>query len=339
MARGLAQAQAAAATAQAQLIAMQVPTATDTPTPTATSTPQPTSTPTLTPTPTATPASAAEWADRYLANTLEGLNTLSLLDFSPERAAALVQTLAQEAGMAFVPVSYKELSSEPWAAFVSPRTPDGTPLPMLFWRNTNGGNEVQGQLLTDVVNALGGSAERLRAACGRAQPGRAAQRSPGPLCSPHDRAAHCARGCVGLRVGTAPARRPLRADLAQQRRARMDLPRPRQPGQPWQTASASCPIFVSMAPCLPTAPLRTQAGIPGVFIEQPPFAGTRFTVRWQPALASDTDPNAPATLNGYRLAATEVAATPLTTLATFLGPAGRRVRPTAPRTWSRGWTC
>ena len=96
MARGLAQAQAAAATAQAQLIAMQVPTATHTPTPTATSTPQPTYTPTLTPTPTATPASAAEWADRYLSNTLEGLNTLSLLEFSPELAAALVQTLAQE---------------------------------------------------------------------------------------------------------------------------------------------------------------------------------------------------------------------------------------------------
>ncbi len=317
MARGLAQAQAAAATAQAQLLAMQIPTATNTPTPTATSTPQPTFTPTLTPTPTATPASAAEWADRYLANALEGLNTLSLLDFSPERAAALVQTLAQEAGMAFVPVSYKELSSEPWAAFVAPRTPDGTPLPMLFWRNTNGGSEVQGQLLTDVVNAL-------------ADP----QRSYVPL-------------AAGLSEGV------LRSDpqgryaalMIEQPAAREDVSalvwaQP-QPGAPfvlvWRSSDDPAWTFraydsqVSLAdgerflpdiridgPLSADSPLRTQAGIPGVFIEQPPFAGTRFTVRWQPALATDADPNAPATLNGYRLAATEVAATPLTTLATFL---------------------
>ena len=317
MARGLAQAQAAAATAQAQLIAMQVPTATNTPTPTATSTPQPTSTPTLTPTPTATPASAAEWADRYLANTLEGLNTLSLLDFSPERAAALVQTLAQEAGMTFVPVSYKELSSEPWAAFVSPRTPDGTPLPMLLWRNTNGGNEVQGQLLTDVVNALADSESGYVPL--------AAGLSQGVLRSdPQGRYAT-------LMVEQPTAREDVSAFVWAQP----------QPGAPfvliWRSSDESAWTFrahdsqVSLVdgerflpdiridgPLPADSTLRTQAGIPGIFIEQPPFAGTRFTVRWQPLLASDTDPNAPATLHGYRLAGTEVAATPLTSLASFL---------------------
>lgn len=226
MARGLSQAQAAAATAQAQLIAMQAPTATNTPTPTATSTPEPTFTPTLTPTPTATPATAGEWADRYLANALEGLNTLSLLDFTPERAAALVQTLAQEAGMAFVPVSYTELSTEPWAAFVSPRTPDGTPLPMLFWRNANGGNEVQGQLLTDVVDALADPQNGYVPL--------AAGLSHGVLRSdPQGRYAALmleqppARGCVCLFVVAAAAGRPFCAGLAQQRRAGVDLPRRR----------------------------------------------------------------------------------------------------------------
>ncbi len=317
MARGLSQAQAAAATAQAQLIAMQAPTATNTPTPTATSTPEPTFTPTLTPTPTATPATAGEWADRYLANALEGLNTLSLLDFTPERAAALVQTLAQEAGMAFVPVSYTELSTEPWAAFVSPRTPDGTPLPMLFWRNANGGNEVQGQLLTDVVDALADPQNGYVPL--------AAGLSHGVLRSdPQGRYA-------ALMLEQPPARVDASAYLWSQP----------QPGAPfvlvWRSSDEPAWTFraadsqVTLAdgerflpdmrvdgPLPADSLLRTQAGIPAVFIEQPPFAGTRFSVRWQPALASDADPNAPDTLTGYRLAATEVAATPLTVLATFL---------------------
>ena len=317
MARGLAQAQAAAATAQAHLVAMQAPTATNTPTPTATSTPEPTATPTLTPTPTATPASAAEWADRYLANALDGLNTLSLLDFSPERAGALVQTLAQEAGMAFVPVSYKELSSDPWAAFVAPRTPDGTPLPMLFWRNTNGGNEVQGQLLTGLVDALADpQSGYVPLAAGLSQ---------GVLRSdPQGRYA-------ALMIEQPTAREDMSALLFAQP----------QPGAPfvliWRSSDEPAWTFraqdsqVSLAdgerflpdvridgPLPADSPLRKQAGIPAVFIEQPQFAGTRFTVRWQPSLASDSDSNAPAMLNGYRLAATEVAATPLTTLASFL---------------------
>ncbi len=276
MSRGLAQAQAAAATAQAHLIAMQVPTATNTPTPTATSTPEPTATPTSTPTPTATPASAAEWADRYLANALDGLNTLSLLDFTPERAGALVQTLAQEAGMAFVPVSYMELSSDPWAAFVSPRTPDGTPLPMLFWRNSNGGNEVQGQLLTGLVTALADpQSGYVPLAAGLSQ---------GVLRSdPQGRYA-------ALMIEQPTAREDVSALLFAQP----------QPGAPfvliWRSSDEPAWTFraqdsqVSLAdgerflpdvridgPLPADSLLRKQAGIPAVFIEQPQFAGTRFT--------------------------------------------------------------
>ena len=152
--RGLSQAQAAAATAQAQRTVFRLPAASATPTETPTETRAPTFTPTSTATPTATPATPAEWADRYFAIALEGLSTLSMLDFTPERAAALVQGLALEQGMSFVPVSYSVLSTEPWAAFVAPRTPDGTPLPMLFWRSATTGNQMQGQILTDAVAAL-----------------------------------------------------------------------------------------------------------------------------------------------------------------------------------------
>jgi hypothetical protein len=317
MARGLAQAQAAAATAQAQMAAIQMPTATDTPVPTATYTPEPTATPTLTPTPTTTPASAAEWADRYLANALEGLNTLSLLDFSPDRAAAMVQTLAQEAGMIFVPVSYRELSREPWAAFVAPRTPDGTPLPMLFWRNANGNNEVQGQLLTDAVNALADPA--------RGYAPLAAGISQGALRSD-------SQGRYGVLMVEEPA---ASADVSAlvwaqpQPGAPFDLVWRSHDEPQWTFRAADSRVTLTdgerflpdvriEGPLPGGSPLRTQAGIPSVFIEQPPFAGTRFTVRWQPVLATDTDPAAPAILKGYRLASTEVAATPLTTLATFL---------------------
>ncbi len=135
--RGLSQAQAAAATAAAQRGALVASTFTPTASATATNTRAPTSTPTSTSTPTPTPSTAGEWAASYITTASEGLNTLSRLDFSPERAAALVERLAQESGMAFVPVSYTQLSDDPWAAFVSPRTPQGDALLMLFWRSAS----------------------------------------------------------------------------------------------------------------------------------------------------------------------------------------------------------
>lgn len=317
MSRGLSQAQIAAATAEAQRVALLAPTATETATATATNTRAPTFTPTSTATPTATPATPEEWAQRYLVNALEGLNTLSLLDFSPQRAQALVGSLAQEAGMAFVPVSYFELSTEPWAAFVSPRTPDGTPLPMLFWRDATGGSEVQGQLLTESLAAL-------------VDP----QTGYAPL-------------SAGLRTGA------LRSD-AQGRYAALMIEQPEagpnlsayvwaqsQPGAAfdlvWRSAEEPgwtfpaadsrvllvdgdrfLPNIVVEGPLPADSPLREQTGMPAIFIEQPPFAATRFAVTWSPELATDTDPAALAQLTGYRLGATEVNATPLTTLANFL---------------------
>ncbi len=316
MSRGLAQAQAAAATAQAQRLAQLIPTATETATATATNTRAPTFTPTATATATATPATEAEWAQRYLADALEGLNTLSLLDFSPDRAAALVEALAQESGMSFVPVSYFELSAEPWAALVTPRTPAGVPLPMLFWRNAAGGSQVQGQLLSGDVAALRDPQSGYTPL--------SAGLSQGVLRSdPEGRYA-------ALMIEQPAAGANLAAYLWSQA----------QPGGAfsliwhssdeagWSFPAAEShvtlregerflPDIQIEGPLPVDSQLRSQANVPSVFIEQPPFAGIRFTVRWQPALASDADAAAPAVLTGYRLAATELAATPLTTLATF----------------------
>lgn len=90
---GLARAQEAAATAEAMRSALGLSLA-PTPSATATETLEPTFTPTRTPTPTATPASPREWAERYFNLAMQGLTTLAALDFTPERAGALVERLA-----------------------------------------------------------------------------------------------------------------------------------------------------------------------------------------------------------------------------------------------------
>ena len=313
--RGLGQAQAAAATAQAQLARLQAITPTQTAT--ATNTRAPTATPTLTPTPTATPATPAEWAERYFFTTLEGLNTLAMLDFSPARAAALTAGLAHAAGMSFVPISYYELASEPWAAFVSPRTPDGVALPMLFWRDATMGNQIQGQLLLDAAGALAG-------ASGGTAP-LAAGLSQGIMQTDNQGNNHV------LMVERPEARGALTAYLWSQL----------QPGSPftltWQSsadpnwffpAAESTVTFADGDRLLPTivvrsplpagSPLRGQLNAPNVFVEQPPFAQQVLETRWQPALASDTDAGAPAQLVGYRLENASLLATPLTALASLL---------------------
>ncbi|MBK8046344.1 MAG: hypothetical protein IPK16_03955 [Anaerolineales bacterium] len=318
MSRGLAQAQAAAATAQAQRENLVLlPTASPTPSETTTATRAPTDTPTSTATPTATPATPAEWAERYLVTALEGLNTLSALDFSPERAAALVQRLAQDSGMAFAPVSYTELSADPWAALVSPRTPDGTTLPFLFWRDTTTNNRIQGQLLATQLAPF--------ADAGSGYTPLATGLSNGVVRSDPQGALHA------LLVERPEASTELSALLLSQP----------QPGAPfevtWRSADEPAwsflaadsavtledadrflPDILIRGPLSTENPLRAQAGAPGLFVEQPQFARQQFNIRWRPALASDTDSTAPATLTGYRLDSAEVDESPLTDLSLFL---------------------
>lgn len=314
---GLSRAQEAAATAEAMRMAFAV-TSTPTASATATETPAPTFTPTLTPTPTSTPASPAEWADRYYNLAMQGLNTLAALDFTPNRAAALAERLAQEQGLVFVPASYHALSHDPWAAFVAPRTPDGAPLPMLFWRSDETGNQIEGQLLLEA------SATMMDTAPGYA-----------PL------AAGIGQGAMGvdsqgirhiLMVERPEARGKLTAYLWAQPL----------PGDPFEivwhsdddpqwnfSASGSevslepneahaLPDLLIAGPLPADSAIRTEEGAAGVFVEQPPFAQQRLQTRWQPLLASDLDPNAAARIVGYRLMQAEVQPTPLSTMATIL---------------------
>jgi len=314
---GLSQVQQAAATAAAMQVT-RAATFTPTASATATETPAPTFTPTLTPTPTATPASPAEWADRYFTLTLAGLNTLAALDFTPARAADLTERLAYAQGLVFVPASYYELSREPWAAFVTPRTPDGTPLPMFFWRSNETGDNIEGQLLLDAVAAL---------------------RDPATGYTPlvagisHGALAVDAQGLRHVVMVERPeARGQLTAYLWSQ-----ELPGGpfavvwRSDEEPqWHFRAADSqvslapdaervlPDLIISGPLPPDSAIRTEEGAAGIFIEQAPFAQQRLETRWQPLLASDLDPNAAARIIGYRLAQAEVQATPLSTLATIL---------------------
>ena len=318
MSRGLSQAQAAAATAAAQRAALVASTFTPTASATATNTRAPTFTPTSTSTPTPTPSTAGEWAERYITTASEGLNTLSRLDFSPERAEALVERLAQESGMAFVPVSYTQLSDDPWAAFVSPRTPQGDALPMLFWRNASLGDLVQGQLLGDVVETL---TDPLTG-----QEPLVAGLSLGVLRSDPQGRYHA------LLIERPEAGSKLSAILLSQAR----------PGGPfsltWRsnddpvwsfqavdstvgfedTDGGWMPDVVIRGPLPVDSPLRERDDLPSVFIEQSPFARQRLEARWKPMLEGNGDPGAPAVLAGYQLQSTTVEPSPLTTLASML---------------------
>jgi len=314
---GVSAAQQAASTAEAMRAAL-ASTFTPTASATATETPAPTFTPTLTPTPTATPASPAEWAERYYNLMLEGLNTLSVLDFSPARADALAQRLAQEQGLTYVPASYFELSAEPWAAFVAPRTPDGVPLPMFFWRSVEIGNQVTGQILTDAVAALADADSGYTPLV--------AGISHGALRTDAQGLSHIvtvdrpeARGKLTVHVWsqTLPGSNfsvVWRSDDDPQwtfRAADTNIVLEEDPDR-------VLPDLLFSGPLPADSVIRTEEGAAGIFIEQAPFAQQRLQARWQPSLASDSDPNAPARLTGYRLAQVEVQATPLSALATIL---------------------
>ncbi len=138
------------ATLGARRAAVLIPTATPTPsltptpsptlsptpslTPTITNTPAPTLTPTPTATATPLPASSEEWVERFQTLATSGLANLTNLEFTPERAQALIRRTAQEQSLIWVPVSYAALSEAPWAALAMPRTPAGETLPVLFWQ-------------------------------------------------------------------------------------------------------------------------------------------------------------------------------------------------------------
>lgn len=311
----------AAATAQAQALLDQiVATATPTPTPTLTQTPTVTPTPSETPTPTPspspspTPASPEEWADRFLQQSLLGLNALAGLEFTAERAEALLRNMAQQQSLIFAPVSHFTLSEQPWAALAVPRTPDGRALPMLFWQEPNDQNRVRGQLLLDQFSepALRSYAE-LRAGLQHGvmrsdEQGRfhalLVERGEGSGPLPVWLLAQPAPGSDFSLIWSSVADPSWAADGAS---GSITLVEPE---------SGFLPDLVVDAPLPAGSELRSVVRAPGTFVEQPPFARQWANSRWTPATFGDL--NAGGAVTGYRLSTAGLRSTPLTSLAQVL---------------------
>jgi hypothetical protein len=305
--------QIAAATSQAEMLALLSPTPTETATTTPTPTDSPTPTPTFTPTPTPTPATDSAWAGSFLANTLDGLNTLAMLDFTPGKAQSLVRRIIEERLLTYVPISYYPLSSDPWAALVTPLTPGGTPVPTLFWRDPAAGNRIRGTLLTGLLGESGVNPL-------------AAGISQGLLRSdPQGR-------LYALLIERPEAGPQLVAWLLAQPEPGADFTLLWYSGsdERWNFSALESelqlveregsvlPDLLISGPLPLDSPLRADRAIPSLFVEQAPFARQRVDVTWSPALATESDPAAPAIATGYKLAATTLQNAPLTVLARLL---------------------
>ena len=321
LARGRGDVQVAVATAQAeaqlaQLGATETPSATptNTETPTITPTPSETPTPTASPTPSPTPASPEEWAGRYRAQALDGLNAITGLDFTSERAAALLRSVAQEQFLIFAPVSYSQLSEAPWAALVVPRTPDGLALPMLFWQDANDQNRVRGQLLLDALSGAGG--EPYAALRPGIQQGILRTDPQGRL---HallaERPENSGRLPVYLLAQGAPA-----ADFALVWNSLSEplwsIDAPESSLNFVDNDSSFLPDIVVDGTLPAGSDLRGVVRAPGTFVEQAPFARQWANSRWTPATLGDL--NAGGSVTGYRLQGAGLRSSPLTTMAQII---------------------
>jgi hypothetical protein len=321
LARGRSDVDMAVATAQAQMQLLQLgatetpsATPTNTETPTITPTPSETPTPTASPTPSPTPASPEEWAQRFRDQAVEGLNAISGLEFTSERAAALLRSVAQQQFLVFAPVSYSQLSNSPWAALVVPRTPDGLALPMLFWQDANDQNRLRGQVLLDLF--AGSGAANYTTLYPGVQQGILRSDPQGRL---HallvERPESTGSLPVYLLAQTAPA-----ADFALVWNSLSD--------ELWSVDAqeSSLSLVENDANFLPdmvvdgTLPagsaLRGVVRAPGTFVEQAPFARQWANSRWTPTTLGDL--NAGGSVSGYRLQGAGLRSSPLTSMAQII---------------------
>ncbi len=290
------------------------PTASATSSPTATGTPLPTATPSATPTSTATPASAEEWATRFQTLATNGLNAVPITEFDGERALALLRRTAQEQLLLFVPVSYHELSAEPWAALVTPRTPDGKVLPVLFWREPNDRNRIRSQFLLQEFSGKGNALDYTTLVAGI---------DKGVLRSDAQ-----GRGQVLLieRPGDKPLLPTYLLNQAQpaddfkliwrsDQEPLWSIPTSGSQVNLVEVEGAALPDLDILAPIALQGDLRKQIGIPTIFVEQTPFARQWAMTRWTPAVGNDVAESAGDAIIGYRLASANLRSTPITALA------------------------
>lgn len=320
LARGRSNLEDAVATVQAQALLARI-AATETPTPIPTETETPTITPTFTntptptpsPTPSPTPASPEEWAQRYLDLVLAGLNSIADLNFAPQRAEALLRRAAQQQFLLFAPVSYTELSQNPWAALVTPRTPAGEALPMLFWQDANDQNRLRGQILLD---AFGSAQERdytlLRTgvqqgvmqsdSLGRLHALLVARANEADLL-PAYLLAQTEPG-ADFSVAWRSVDDPNWSIVAEEGMVRLDL-----------VEGKFLPDLVVDAQLPTDGALRAVVKAPSTFVEQSPFARQWANSRWTISQSDDAPSSAPWR---YQLAGAGLRSTPLTTIAQFI---------------------
>lgn len=295
----------------------ETPTASATPTDTPTSTPTPTFTPTPTPTETPLPASLEEWSERFRQLATDALNAVSEGEFTADRARAVVQRMAQEQLLHFVPVSYYELDSSPWAAVAIPRTPEGKALPVLFWREVNDSNRIHSQSLFSPAGSNSRASTGTLLLAGIDQ---------GLL-----RFDEQGRGHLLLieRAGTEPL---LQVHLFRQNQAVGEYELIWQSAKDplWAVQAAGSEISLAeqegmllpyldiSAPLSPDGALRAEVGTRGLFIEQPPFARQWALTRWTPSYATEIAETPGAPITGYRLHSAALRTTPLTALEQLL---------------------
>ena len=292
------------------------------PTPTLSPTVTPTPSPTSTFTPTPTAASNAEWAERYRTQAQDGLNALLAADFSNERAQTLLRNMAQDHALVFVPLSYTEIEDAHWMALVTPRTPQGQALPMLFWQDPNSRNQIRSQLLSPLLAQ---------------QPSLLPQQANDALLN--GLATHLLRQdeqgrLYLLLIENSPEAKTLRISeralsiftLAQpQAGADFALAWWSQADPLWSVAERGAeyelvendgqllPDIQVTAPLLASGNLRAELGAPAFFVEEAPFARQRARTLWKPFFNALTGQ-----LVDYRLESGELFASPLATLQRLL---------------------
>ena len=290
------------------------PTPTESATPTETFTPTTTFTPTQTRTPTPLPASVVDWALSFRNLAVDGLNTISDLEFTPDRAAALLRRIAQEQSLVFVPVSLFEIPGSTWAVLLAPRTPDGEVIPTIFWRDPNDGNRIHGQLLRAKIGQLGSAGGRT-----------AAEHLVSGVAHGAIQLDNQGRLQILFIENERAGGRLSAYVLAQSQPASdfdfawwsftdplWDLPALGSEIELLDGPIGRLPRIAIQAPLPVRGPLRDAVNAPATFVEQPPFARQWARTVWSaPPRAADAS-------RGYRFASGEVTAAPLATLAQIL---------------------
>lgn len=121
-------------------------------TPSVTPTPLPTDTATATPTPSPTPASPEEWLQQYRDFVLDGLNSISELEFNPAVRRRFCKGQHKNSHSHLHLCAFNFWSEKPWAALAIPRNSLGQSLPLLLWEDSTSQSRFRAQSLLTLLD-------------------------------------------------------------------------------------------------------------------------------------------------------------------------------------------